>query len=577
MPSPVTFTYAFAAGLEGFASTVGAVAWLATDGQNFVPAAAPGCLQNAGTTGSGAIVDTGGGFTARAEAAVAGVTWESLGVPAGVTVTRVSWRLMARTVTHTHSDSALLLVGFRIAGVLFLGGDFSSAADSLNLYAVPGGTVALDGAWHTDSALEADNPGITVPWHGPFDVPGAQAASDTAFDLALGVVYHTNAASDPSSTFVVDVRIDTLELTIEYVDLSVDLTETLALIVADPAGLTAIITDPAAGSPPGGTGLPVRFEDGGFTDSCDPTDAGATVCTRSQRVIPVALAAHLAGTALTLAYCLRLERRDGEVFGFTTHDANLSFGGVTYEALNSLSVTALRQETGGGVGTLDLAGLIRSDRVTAADLLAGRYDGAELTLALVNWASLADGGVTLARGWFGAVTLADGSWKAEYRSLGQKFAQEVVEVTSALCRVRQLGDARCAPGGVFGNGAALSHYQFTRTVSVVLDTRRMTFAADTHASGYYHAGRVVFSTGANADLEREIKTHTLSGGAAVLEMQEGFPFTIEVGDTAMLEAGCDRRIHTCRARFNNVVNYQAEPHVPGFDILKRLAQANLTG
>ena len=359
-------------------------------------------------------------------------------------------------------------------------------------------------------------------------------------------------------------------------ELSVDLSETLSLIIADPSGL---LSDPEAITPPGGSGVPTRFvdTDGGFTDSCDAPDASATVCTRTRRVLPVALAAHLAGTALTLAYCLRLERRDGEVMGFTTHDANLTFGATTYEALNSLEVTALRQEVGGGVGTMDLAGLIRSDRVTAADLLAGRYDGAELTLLLVNWASLGDGSVTLARGWLGAVTLADGGWKAEYRSLAQKFAQEVVEVTSALCRVRQLGDERCAPGGTFGNGNSLADYQFTRTVSAVTNTREMTFAGDSHAAGYYQAGRVVFSSGANDGLEREVKRHTLSAGAAVIELQDGMPFLVEVGDIAMLEAGCDRRLATCKSRFRNVLNFAGEPHVPGFDVLRRLKQANLTG
>ncbi len=354
----------------------------------------------------------------------------------------------------------------------------------------------------------------------------------------------------------------------DYCGLTVDLTETLALIIADPSSL---LRDPAL-PPSGGTGQPVRFREyigAGFTDACDPVNTAATVCTKTQRTIPSGLATHLAGTALTLTYCLKLTRRDTQVLGFTTHDHDLTFGGVTYEALNSVSLTTLRQELGASVGSMDVSGLIRSDKVTAEDLLAGRYDGAELAILLVNWASLGDGAVTLARGWFGAVTLVDGAWKVEYRSIAQRMQQQVVELTSPTCRVRALGDARCAPGGTFANGAVLTDYQFSRTVASVTDTRQMVFSSDSHATGYYNAGRVLFTSGDNDGLEREIKSHTLSGGTAEIVLQEGVPFAVSPGDTATLEAGCDRRLLICKSRFHNVKNMRAEPHVPGFDVFRR--------
>ena len=37
------------------------------------------------------------------------------------------------------------------------------------------------------------------------------------------------------------------------------------------------------------------------------------------------LAAHLAGAALTLATCWKIERRDGAILGFTSHDRDLVF------------------------------------------------------------------------------------------------------------------------------------------------------------------------------------------------------------------------------------------------------------
>lgn len=46
-----------------------------------------------------------------------------------------------------------------------------------------------------------------------------------------------------------------------------------------------------------------------------------------------------------------------------------------------------------------------------------------------------------------------------------------------------------------------------------------------------------------------------------------FPFTtnVQVGDSCTLLAGCDHTVHTCRDKFNNVINFGGMPFVPGFN------------
>ena len=46
---------------------------------------------------------------------------------------------------------------------------------------------------------------------------------------------------------------------------------------------------------------------------------------------------------------------------------------------------------------------------------------------------------------------------------------------------------------------------------------------------------------------------------------ETMPFTVAVGDRLSIYAGCDKRLPTCIGTFNNVVNFRAEPYVPGQD------------
>jgi len=277
------------------------------------------------------------------------------------------------------------------------------------------------------------------------------------------------------------------------------------------------------------------------------------------RTVPAGLASHIVGEELTLAQCVKVTRRDSQVFAFSTCNEDLVVGGITYLAVNSISATAQNDAIGSGVDNLQFIGLLCAETVTEEDLLSGRFDGAEIEIFLVNWLDIAAGQITLFAGWIGNVRLTDGQFVAEVRSKTQKLSQHVGELTSALCRVTRLGDSRC--------GVTLAGYQFSRSVYAVTSNSVMTFDADSHADGYYDCGLVTFMTGLNAGIAKEIKRHTLSSGRAVIELQEAFPFDVAISDTATLEAGCDRRLTTCYNKFNNVINYRGEPHVPGTDTM----------
>jgi hypothetical protein len=50
-----------------------------------------------------------------------------------------------------------------------------------------------------------------------------------------------------------------------------------------------------------------------------------------------------------------------------------------------------------------------------------------------------------------------------------------------------------------------------------------------------------------------------------IELFLEMPYAIQVGDKFAIYAGCDKRIATCFAKFNNVVNFRGEAFVPGQD------------
>jgi uncharacterized phage protein (TIGR02218 family) len=287
------------------------------------------------------------------------------------------------------------------------------------------------------------------------------------------------------------------------------------------------------------------------------------------RTIGGSLVTHLASETPTLAVCTKIERLDTTVLGFTSHDKSLTVDGVDYEAGSAVDSTALRNAVGTGVDNLEIMGLLDSAAIDEADLKAGLYDGASVTIFLVNWADVTMGTVVLLKGYIGQVTYMDGHYVAEIRSLMQRLQQSIGELTSPTCRVKELGDARCKL-----NLASFTFAGKVVAASPAPSRRQFTFASTAQSSDYFHYGTVEFTSGLNTGIVREIKRHTLVSGAALIELQEPMPFNVAAADVATLIAGCDRRFTTCQTKFSNEINFRGEPHLPGTDsYIKRGARA----
>ncbi len=273
--------------------------------------------------------------------------------------------------------------------------------------------------------------------------------------------------------------------------------------------------------------------------------------------ITPALAAHLAGDVTRLASCWKLTRRDAVVLGFTDHDVDIVFGGVTFRAATGFNPSAIQNTGSLSVDNLDVEGMLTSGSITEADILAGLYDFAEIEIFQVNYTDLSQGSLKLKRGWLGEVAHYKQQFIAEVRGLTQRLSQTIGELYSASCRAT-LGDSRCkvdlSLSTVIGSvTSAVSNLQF-------LDTTR------TEPSGIYSFGTVTFTSGANAGFSMEVKEYVLiPSTAGQVSLVLPMPYAIGPGDTYSLTLGCDKTINTCFARFNNVVNFRGEPLVPGLD------------
>ena len=271
-----------------------------------------------------------------------------------------------------------------------------------------------------------------------------------------------------------------------------------------------------------------------------------------------AMKAHLAGGATTLARCFAVTRKDGLVLGFTDHDRDLGFDGMVFRADSGLTAKAIQQATGLSVDNSEAFGALRSAAITEADILAGRYDGAEVRAWLVNWADPAVR-VLQFRGTLGEIVRSGGAFTAELRGLSEALNQPVGLIYHARCSA-VLGDGRC------GFDLSQPGYAEERPVEVVEEGRVFRFAAmPGFEDRWFEKGRLVVLDGVAKGLVGSIKNDRVRGVGREVELWQGLGAVPAQGDMVRIEAGCDRRAETCRLKFNNFLNFRGFPHIPGED------------
>lgn len=271
------------------------------------------------------------------------------------------------------------------------------------------------------------------------------------------------------------------------------------------------------------------------------------------RTVGANLKAHLEGETLTVCTLWKITRADAQVFGYTDNSRDVEYDGVTYEAAAGHTPSSIRTTSTLGVDNLEVQSVLDSSSITEADIQAGLWDFAQVEIMLVNYLSLGDGHMMLRKGWLGNVKTGRSTFVAELRGMMQPLQQAIGRVYTPACDAA-LGDARC--------GIALAGYTVAGSVTTATSARVFTDTARTEADGYFDGGLITWTSGANDTYSMEVKTSTAAG---VITLQQGMPHDTAIGDAYSLSAGCDKLLATCKAKFNNVVNFRGFPHVPGPD------------
>jgi uncharacterized phage protein (TIGR02218 family) len=273
------------------------------------------------------------------------------------------------------------------------------------------------------------------------------------------------------------------------------------------------------------------------------------------KAISVGLDSHLNQTVTTIATCWKATLENASVYGFTSHTGDIVISGVTYQASTGYTPTAVASNADLAVDNLDVVGFLDWSRITDADIQSGLWDHAAIEIFQVNYLDLTLGSIPVRAGKIGEIKTSRLQFVAELRGMAQQLQQDVGQIYSASCRAN-LGDTRC--------GVDLGAITVTGSVTTATSSQTFTDTSRAEADGYFDNGLMTMTSGDNIGLSMEIKTFL----SDEFVLQLPFPYAIALTDTYSAYPGCKKRfVEDCQTKFNNVLNFRGEPHVPGVDQL----------
>lgn len=273
------------------------------------------------------------------------------------------------------------------------------------------------------------------------------------------------------------------------------------------------------------------------------------------KYIPPALLAHYQLPVTTVAVCWRAVLKSGVVYGFTDASNDLLIDGIVYSASTGHIPSAIQISSRFNVDNMEVRGVIDSAAIVEADLFAGKWDYAFVSIFRVNYLDLTMGAEDLLSGRLGQVSTGRNAFIAEIRGLLQTLQQPVGRAYNASCDAT-FCDARCK----------LSEATMTTTNVPItsLSSGRVIIASSlTQPAGYFTDGKVTIVSGPANGLAMEIKEYSGSGH---IELHESLAIQPAIGNLMNVMRGCDKTLEMC-GTYSNTVNFRGFRDIPGYDRL----------
>lgn len=285
------------------------------------------------------------------------------------------------------------------------------------------------------------------------------------------------------------------------------------------------------------------------------------------RVIPIQLL-----ESNTRAMFIWVQRSDGQQFGFTSCDVKqvIPINGQDILFSEGMDLSVVEQGLDLNVNNGEVQ-FLPNDIISIPDLLTGVWNNFKYIAFEADWVDPQDIDI-ISVGMSGEVKIEDGKYTAETRGLKQPLRNPQGFATQATCRAR-FADYPVPTKPNILCSLDPADWTVAGSVTTANGRRQVTDSARTEADDWFGMGILTFESGDNAGFSRLVSNY--EGG--VFTFDRPFDYEIHVGDAYSAIAGCRKRhdrtldnpdgVSDCLDKFDNVLNFQGEPHTPGGDKL----------
>jgi uncharacterized phage protein (TIGR02218 family) len=293
------------------------------------------------------------------------------------------------------------------------------------------------------------------------------------------------------------------------------------------------------------------------------------------QAVPVALFSQLKDHNIhywARCYKITLVKLSNQTFRFTDHTEPLVlFDEAEYKAMNGMDSTAVRKEAGTADTNQEATGIISDSDITYDMLQSGSFNGAQIDEYLVDWRQPFVGPIDHVRYFVREVSFDGVSWTADMTGITYGLSQPTGDTWGPMCRVPLFSQ-----GFLAGKcNLAAAPFAENATIDSTTDPRQAFIITPSNSlwqvSNYGNDGTCEIKTGPNAGFTTSIKTYVSSGPSQyVVTLQQRTPSDLTAADAVYLLPGCDHVLTgDCQTKFDNAINFQGEPYIPGGDLARR--------
>lgn len=263
----------------------------------------------------------------------------------------------------------------------------------------------------------------------------------------------------------------------------------------------------------------------------------------------------------TLANIWRIERPDGAVQRFASHDKWIRFRGEDYRPIGP-SASDMEQGEAGAESDFEIIGFLSSETIRASDIAAGRYDGASITHHVIDW-QRPWMWMRKHRWWVREVVEIGGVFQAQVQGVERFLTIQAGRNYERECD-KTLGSEECGATPIVTTGCVVEAVATPAAPILGLPHKTLAFSI-TAASwptvprdGLVATGKVVWVTGPNKGVASVVGEHV--GRDLALSLRT--PFPIRAGDVCDVWSGCDGSQSTCIDDYANGINHGGQPLMP---------------